>query len=243
MGDIMMASRHTSVALLAINDARHDLLQRCLAVGMRRFIRASEVGFPVMFPVRGRVLLVLHVGGLVVDLQEERALYCLMGHTCMQFCTRCTVRRLESCSVKAEVAPPRAVITTLEAQLAAYETRAQEPRASQRTPLAQVHRALPFVPVLGAMHGLSTGHLLHFRIGSFDLLHVWKLGILRLIAQRVPAFLGMVCSHVGGAVMGFMKTTLEVLNMRGFELGRLCLVSPTAPGYETFPFFACLRAG
>lgn len=172
-----------------------------------------------MFLVCGRVLLVLHVGGLVVDQPEERALYCLMGHTCTQFCTRCVVRRLESCSVKAEVAPPRAVITTLEAQHAASEARAQEPRASQRTALAQVHRALPFVPVLGTMHGLSTGHLLHFRIGSFDLLHVWKLGILRLLAQRVPAFLGMVCSHAEGAVMGTVTTTLDVFNLRGFELG------------------------
>lgn len=45
---ISKAFIHTAAAHLAVSDARNDLVQRCLAVFMRRFIRASEFGFPVL---------------------------------------------------------------------------------------------------------------------------------------------------------------------------------------------------
>lgn len=46
--------------------------------------------------------------------------------------------------------------------------------------------ALPFVPFLGAIHGLGTGDPNLYRIVSFDTLHVWRPGVLRLLAQRLP---------------------------------------------------------
>lgn len=68
-----------------------------------------------------------------------------------------------------------------------------------------------------------------YRIVSFDTLHVWKLGVLRLLAQRLPAMLSAVCGR-DSAVHGSVEKTLLVANLRGFELGRLCRASPSAPG-------------
>jgi len=65
---------------------------------------------------------------------------------------------------------------------------------------------------------------------SFDLLHVWKLGVLRLLAQRLPAFLTAVCPG-GRARLGTTTDTLDVLNLRAFELDRNCNVCPSAPRY------------
>lgn len=228
---VQKALFHTDVARLAVSDARNDLLQRCLAVVMRRFIRASEVGFPVVFADHGRILLVPRVGGLVVDQPPERALYALMGHMCAQFFSPCTVHRKVSCSPEAEAAPPRAVIASLEAQIAAADVRLSDPRASRRLPLAEAHSALPFVPILGAMHSFSTGDLLFYRIVSLDVLHVSKLGVLRLLAQRVPIFLRAVCTPEAGSIMVDTTNSLDVLNLRAFELWRLCRSSPASPGY------------
>lgn len=44
-------------------------------------------------PGVGRVFLVPRVGGLVVDQPQERLFYALVAHRCVQFCSRCTVRR------------------------------------------------------------------------------------------------------------------------------------------------------
>lgn len=104
-----------------------------------------------------------------------------------------------------------------------------DPRPSQRFPLTQAHSALPFVLVLGAMHGLSTGDVMYFRIGSFDVLRVWKLGVLRLLAQGVTEVLRAVCTSSAGAVIGPVAASLDVLNLRGSELGRLSRTSPVAP--------------
>jgi len=125
----------------------------------------------------------------------------------------------------------RDVTTTLDAQLAAASVRAVDPRPSRRRNLAQEHSALAFVPALGAVHGLGTGAHNLYRIVSFDLLHVWKLGILRLVAQRLPSVLTSLCRDGGGARRGTVQDTLDALNLRGFELGRNCKVTPSAPGY------------
>lgn len=70
----------------------------------------------------------------------------------------------------------------------------------------------------------------YFRVVSFDLLHVWKLGVLRTLAQRIPGFLNAVGTAEAGAVMGPVQRSLDVLNLRGFEIGRRCRVKPAAPG-------------
>jgi len=56
------------------------------------------------------------------------------------------------------------------------------------------------------------------------------LGVLRLLEQGLPDSLSAVCP-TGRAWLSPNADTLEVLNMRAFELGRNCKVCPSAPGY------------
>lgn len=53
MPHIPKALEHTDKARLAVSDARTDLLQRCLAIVLRLFFRASEVVYPVDIPGLG----------------------------------------------------------------------------------------------------------------------------------------------------------------------------------------------
>lgn len=69
---ISQALEDTDNARLRVSDARLDLFQRCLAVFMRRSIRASEVGYPFNISGGGQRLLVPGLSGLVVDLMEEK---------------------------------------------------------------------------------------------------------------------------------------------------------------------------
>lgn len=227
---IARPTEHGSKVLLAASDGRNDLLQRCLAVLLRRFVRASERGFPVHVGGESMRMLVPRIGGVVVDFLEERALYALGGTRSNMICSHCRVSRAVCCDAKAGEAHPRDVVETLEAQLHAAKRRLVDERASLRGPLALAHSALAFVPALGAVHGLSTGNLNYFRVITFDLLHVWKLGILRMMAQRLPAFLKSVCTSEAGARMGTVQRTLDVINLRGFRLGRRCRASPAPPG-------------
>jgi len=215
---------------LAVSDVRNDLLQRCLAVSLRSLTRASETGVTATVAGIGSVFLVPRIVGLVVDQPEERAILGLMGNQCNFFCSRCMVAKDDAPTTSEARAADRDVVSTLEAQLAAALVRREDPRPSRRRALGQEHSALAFVPALAAVHGLSTGSRFLYRIASFDLLHVWKLGILRLLAQRLPAFLGAVCPD-GHARLGPTADTLEVVNLRSFELGRECKVCPSAPGY------------
>lgn len=231
-------TEHGSKLHLAASDARNDLLQRLLAVLLRRFERASERGYPVHVPNEGTRLLVARIGGVVVDFLEERAIYAI-GDTRSKFiCSFFRVSREECCNAEGSSSHPRTVIETLEAHLQAARRRVVDFRASLRGPLTLAHSALAFVPALGAMHGLTTGSMNFARVITFDLLHVWKLGILGLVAQRLPAFLKSVCTtEVGdvGARMGTVQLTLDVLNLRGFYLGRRSRVSPAPPGCFLLP--------
>jgi len=125
----------------------------------------------------------------------------------------------------------RDVVATLDAQLAAAVARECDPRPSRRRVLAEEHRALAFVPALGAVHGLASGRANLYRITSFDLLYVWKLGIFRLLAQRLPTALRSWCQDPGGARLGSVAAILDGLNLRGFPLCRNCLAAPAPPGY------------
>lgn len=62
-------------------------------------------------------------------------------------------------------------------------------RPRTRIALARALSALPFVPTPGAIHGLSTRLTFLYNIVSFDTLHAWKLRLLRLLSQRLPAML------------------------------------------------------
>jgi len=226
----------------AADGMRNDFLQRCIAVSLRALTRASEDG--VTAPVAGlsSVLLVPRVVGLVVDQEEERSLLVLMGHQCRFFCSPCMEDKNMSGGVLGVRAVDRDVTTTIEAQLVAALVRAEDPRPSRRRHLAQEHSALVFVPALGAVPGLGTGANNLYRIVCFDLLHVWKLGILRLLAQRLPAVLTALCGARGAARLGSVQATLEALNWRGFELGRNCKVTPSEPGYVFLMVFRIVPA-
>jgi len=228
---ISKAVGRTAISMLAVSDMRNDLLQRCLAVSLRAFTRASEEGITSHVPGHGSVLLVPRVVGVVVDQVEERSMLALMGNRCRFFCSPCMENKDVSGGLLGVRAIDRDVVTTLDAQLAAAVVRADDPRASRRRALGRTHSALAFAPALGAIHGLGTAPYNLYRVVSFDLLHVWKLGILRLLAQRLPAVMRAVCAGTGQARLGSVQDTLDALNLRGFELGRNCKVTPSAPGY------------
>jgi len=220
----------TPARRLEVSDTRNDLLQRSLAVSLRTLTRASETGITASVSGRGDAFLVPRIVGLVVDQPEERAILALMGNRCRFFCSPCMADKDDVPSTSAIRALDRDVVHTLDAQLEAAIVRRDDPRPARRRALGQEHSALPFAPALGAVHGLSTGSRSLYRMVSFDLLHVWKLGVLRLLAQRLPAFLTAVCPS-GRARLGTTTDTLDVLNLRAFELDRNCKVCPSAPGY------------
>ena len=118
----------------------------------------------------------------------------------------------------------------LDAQLEGAIARDRDPRPALRKHLGAEHSALAFVPALGAVWGLSTDNKQLFDIISFDVLHVWKLGVVRIVAQRFPSFLRVACAGKD-ARLGPVPDTLEALNLRAWELGHLCVPSPTPPGY------------
>jgi len=227
---VSRAVGQSSARRLEVSDVRNDLLQRCLAVSLRTLARASESGVTAPVAGRGDALLVPRIVALVVDQPEERAILALMGNRCRYFCSPCLADKDDIPSASAIRALDRDVVQTLDAQLAAAIVRRDDPRPGRRRALGQEHSALAFAPALGAVHGLSTGSRFLYQIVSFDLLHVWKLGILRLLAQRLPDFLTAVCPG-GIARLGRTADTLEVLNLRSFELDRNCKVCPSAPGY------------
>jgi len=227
---IPKAVTQTAVGRLAVSDLRNDLLQRCLAMTLKKLLIASETGVSSDVASYGTVRLFPRITGLVMDQVEERSVLALMGNQANFYCTQCLVSRAAARGGQREDQwPRRDVITTLEAQLTAAAVRLEDPRASRRRHLAETHSARAFVPVLGAMHGLSTGNHYLYDAVAFDLLHVWKLGVLCNLAQTVPSFLRAVCA-TGAAVEGPVTMTLDAINMRGFHLGRLCRSTPASPG-------------
>jgi len=226
------AEKRSAAARLEVSDIRNDLLQRCLAVALQKLIAASATGVTAEVAGYGSVRLVPRIVGLVVDQVEERSLLGLMGNQCNYYCSLCMISRAAGGGQGRSPNEPRTVVQVLEAQLAAAVARREDPRPSLRKVIGDAHSALAFVPVLGAMHGLSTGGCNLYNIVSFDVLHVWKLGVLRMLAQRLPAFLESVC---GGskkqARLGSVQASMDAINQRGFHLGRLCKASPCTPGY------------
>jgi len=227
----------TAAARLSTSDTRNELFQRCLAVSLRSLIHASERGVSVPVKGRGVILVFPRVLGLVVDQVEERNFLALMGNQCNYFCSPCMEDKRASGALLGIQAVERDVISTLDAQLAAAIVRAEDPRPSRRRELGRQFSALAFAPALGAMHGLSTGSHNLYRIVSFDVLHVWKLGILRDLAQRLPAALAALCAGRTGARLGSVASTLDAINLRMYHLGRNCKAAPAPPGYVAQCFF------
>jgi len=200
-------------------------------MALQKLIAASATGVTAEVAGYGMTRLVPRVVGLVVDQVEERNHLCLMGNQCNYSCSRCMISRLAGGGRSEFFNEPRSVVQVLEAQLAAAVVRRDDPRPSLRKAIGDAPIALAFVPILGALHGLSTGGCKMYNIASFDVLHVWKLSVLRMLAQRLPAFLESVC---GGknlpSRLGSVQATIDAINQQGYHLGRLCKASPSTPG-------------
>ena len=220
----------TAAARRRASDGRNGLLQRCLAVLLRGFVGASQTGVTVEFPGRQPLTAVPRLLGIVADQLAERSIVCLMGSACDFFCSHCTVRRHVAGGPAGVGAPVRDVTAMLDAQFDGALTRDRDPRPYLDDQLRMEHSALAFVPGIGAVWGLATDNKQLYNIISFDLLHVWKLGVVRMVAQRFPSFLRVAC---GGqdARLGPVTTTLDVLNLRAWEMGHLNVPDPTLPGY------------
>jgi len=237
MSHVPMPVGQTEADKLAASDARNSLLQRSLVVLTRRFAAASRDGVDVALDGQKTLLAVPRVLGLIVDQPQERSLFCLMGNRCELPCSLCDVHRDVAGMAAAAGAKKRNVTALVEAQLAASIVRDRDPRVSLRGPVRREHSALAFAPALAAIHGLGTGDLKLYDIVSMDLLHVWKLGILRNLGSRFPDFMVSVCAgYQGGKARA--AATPDILNKRGWELGRRCVPAPSPPGYV----FTCLVA-
>jgi len=228
---IAKAVEKTAAARLAVSDARNELFQRSLAMSLACLIRASESGVTATVGTRGSLRLVPRIVGLVVDQVEERNFLALMGNSCRVFFSLFMEDRRMSGARMGLRAIDREMVPTLDAQLAATLVRVRDPRPSRRRALGAEHSALAFVPALGAVHGLGTGASSLYRIFSSNLLHVWKLGILRMLAQRLPAVFQSLCQGRGGARFGSVSDTLNAINLRGWHHGRNFKITPASPGY------------
>jgi len=164
------AVARTAAARLRASATRNGVLQRCLAVLLRRFVCASQVGVQVLFPGQRVLTAVPRLIGLVADQLRERSVFCFMGSTCEFFCSHCVVRRDVAGGPDGVGAAARDVTAVLDAQLEGAITRDGDPRPSLRGHLRTEHSALAFVPAVGAIWGLATDNKRLRDITSFDLL-------------------------------------------------------------------------
>jgi len=222
----------TSPARRQASDSRNGVLQRCLAILLRRFVGASQSGVQVQLPGSPTLTAVPRLLGIVADQLGERSVLCLMGNACEFFCSHCMVRRGVAGGQQGVSAEARDVTAVLDAQMEGAITRDRDPRPSLRNALRSGYSALAFLPAVAAVWGLATDKKRLYDIISFDLLHVWKLGVVRIVAQRFPSFLRAACAG-RDAGLGPTTVTLEVLNLRACEMGHLFVPSPTPPGYVT----------
>lgn len=205
---------------LAVSDGRRELQQRCLAVVLRRFVVASERGVNLDLPARAFAKLVPRTIGLVVDQVDEPGVLCMTRCSATLTCSHCMARRAKSCAFTRDEWPNRPVASIIEAQLGAADVRVARGPARVRSTLASSTSALPFVPALSAAQGLATGTAILYRNAIFDTLHVCKLGVLPPKARHLLSTLAAVLAG-GVAVRGTVRHTLDAVNLRGFELGRL----------------------
>jgi len=228
----------TSAARRRASDSRNGVLQRCLAILLRRFVGASQTGVQVQLPGSPTLIAVPRLLGIVADQLGERYVVCLMGNACEFFCSHCTVGSGVAGGPPGVGAEARDVTVMLDAQMDGAITRDRDPRPSLRSVLRTEHSALAFVRAVAAVWGLATDNQRLYDIISFDLLHVWKLGVVRMVAQRFPSFLR---AALGGhdARLGPATATPEALKLRAWEMGHLCVPSPAPPGY-VFPLAVAL---
>lgn len=153
---------------------RNGLLQRCLAVLLDRFIVASRDGEHVTLRDLGDYTVFPRIVLYVADQPEERHVVGLLLNQCSKMCTPCMAAKNEVGSPGLEP-QERDVLATLELQLEAAALMAAGTGAGRLQQISADHSASPFVPILGAVHGLGTGTLALYKVFGFDLLHVcWR---------------------------------------------------------------------
>jgi len=131
----------TAAARRRASDARNGVLQRCLAILLRRFVGASQDGVEVEFPGQRALTALPRLIGLVADQLGERSVVCLMGNACEFCCSHCVVRRGVAGGPDGVGAAMRDVTAVLDAQLEGAITRDRDPRPSLRNHLRVAHSA------------------------------------------------------------------------------------------------------
>lgn len=120
-------------------------------------------------PSFGHVLVVMCVVGVVVDQVEERSTMALMGNQWKYNFSYSMIRRNEQCIIDNVPVAERPVVSTIEAQLCAAQSRMAGGRAPVRASLGKAMSALPVVPELVTSHGLSAGQADLYRVILFFL--------------------------------------------------------------------------
>eukprot|EP00168_Porphyra_purpurea_P017247 TRINITY_DN5885_c0_g1_i2.p1 TRINITY_DN5885_c0_g1~~TRINITY_DN5885_c0_g1_i2.p1 ORF type:complete len:457 (-),score=55.69 TRINITY_DN5885_c0_g1_i2:244-1614(-) len=236
MSHVLKPVGRTAAAKRVASDSRNAILQRCPAVLLRRVYEASDAGAAMEMPDGAHVRAFPRIIGLVADQLGERAAMSLMGNACKFSCSHYMVPRDIAGGRDGLGAQPRAFTEVVDAQAAGAVDRDQDSRPSRRNQLRVEHSALAFLPALAGIWGLATDDRRLYDIICFDVLHFWKLGVLRMVTQRFPGFLS--AAYVATrrkARLGSVKDTLEVINLRAWELGHLCLPAPTPPGFFVSP--------
>lgn len=136
----------------------------------------------------------------------------LMGCQATLNSTHCMMQKNVTSSFIDGADPPRAVASTLEAQLNAAEVRLAGESSRVRTTLGALMSALPVAPALRMLHGLSPADFDLYRMVSIDSLHVLKLGLLRFIVSRLPAMLAVVRGGIL-ALRGSVQSTLHAVGL------------------------------
>lgn len=150
---------------------RQTLLQRCLAVLMNDLITANVLGASVTLAQHGTLLAVPRVVLYAADQPEERHVLGMQGNRCRFPCSVC-MSRSENLASARSAASARDVLSNLEVQMDGALLPDEKGGAVRLAQIVRHSSALPYVPVLGAMHGLGTGDLALFNIFGFDMLHV-----------------------------------------------------------------------
>lgn len=150
---------------------RDRLLQRCLAVLLNDLVSASETGAHCDLAEHGRVLTVPRIVLYASDQPEERHVLGLQGNRCAYPCSACMTTPDKMGSRRSQCAP-RCPLTNLELQMEGTLLVDSGGGRQRLAHITQQTSALPFLPVLGAMHGLGTGQMALYQVFGFDLLHV-----------------------------------------------------------------------
>lgn len=164
----------TKADKVKMRTVRDRLLQRCLAVLLNDLISASETGVHCDLSEHGRVLALPRVVLYASDQPEERHVLGLQGNRCAYPCSACMTTPDRMGSHRSQCAP-RCPLTNLELQMEGTLLVDSGGGRQRLAHITQQTSALPFLPVLGAMHGLGTGEMALYQVFGLDLLHVSSL--------------------------------------------------------------------